>query len=545
MARRELDVGRLAKAQDLYGQIHRAFPKSFDAALGLGVALYRQGRHQDALACADDAGAIEPDNPMFMHLRACAMNAAGRHDDAIAEFRRALDRLPALAEGWLNLADACIRAGDLPQAADALCRLADLRPADEQTWFDLNVAYAGGDMLGKAQAAIGQVLQSRPGSVPALLNLGRALAKQERLDEAMACYQSAAALRPDLPAVHVCVGNILARKSSWAAARDQFALAVSLRPDHAMAHFFLGIALLQLGQLAEGWKEYAWRWRWAGFKDRPLRLRFETEPWDGRDLGSEPILIHYEQGYGDTIQFVRYLPMVTARGGKVVLEAPPPLVRLLKRAKGVREVVPFGTALGEAPNHAALLDLPGLFGTTLENIPADVPYLDACPDDVAAWRQRLGREKRLKVGLVWAGGAGNSTDSQRSMDPGLMRPLTDVQGAAFYSLQIGRNADLSRFPPGAVADLSPYLNDFADTAAAVSQLDLVISVDTAVVHLAGAMGKSVWMLLHFLGEWRWMDSRKLSPWYPTLRIFRQEKSGDWSDIVTQASQGLRALVTRK
>jgi hypothetical protein len=299
------------------------------------------------------------------------------------------------------------------------------------------------------------------------------------------------------------------------------------------------MALLAAGEMAEGWKEYEWRWR------TPLmfavRRRFTQPAWDGGGGGT--LLIHAEQGLGDTLQFCRYATLAAARGARVILEVQAPLVRLLRSLPGAGAVIARGEALPDFDVHAHMLSLPHIFGTTLETISAATPYLTADPADSETMRIRLGQKTGLRVGLVWAGNSYASVpemaavDRRRSLAPEHLAPLLDIPEIDFISLQKGGKA------PAAfgLTDFMDEMRDFADTAALVENLDLVISVDTSVAHLAGALGKPVWLLNRFDAEWRWLDGRTDSPWYPGMRIFRQDKPGDWDGVIAAVAGALRGL----
>jgi hypothetical protein len=332
----------------------------------------------------------------------------------------------------------------------------------------------------------------------------------------------------------VNLGNVLLEQGRPLAAHLLFERALALAPDFPSAHWNDGLALLVTGDLANGFRQ----WRW----NVPASKRFAAREWRGEPLGGATILIFAEQGFGDVIQFVRYLPLVTARGGRVVLEAPAELHRLLAGLDGVDRVIALGDPLPDFAWQCPLLNLPIAFGTELATIPASVPYLRADPGAVADWRRRLARPG-LTVGLVWAGRPEHKRDRHRSLPLAQLVPLASVEGVSYVALQKGpalaeaeRLAD--RLP---IEILSPLLEDFAATAAAIMALDLVISVDTSVAHLAGALGKPVWLLLPCAPDWRWLEARSDSPWYPTARLFRQTSSRRWESVVAEVAQALREL----
>jgi hypothetical protein len=317
--------------------------------------------------------------------------------------------------------------------------------------------------------------------------------------------------------------------------------AIELDPSFAEGHWNIALALLIQGKMIEGWQEFEWRWAKKDFSS--LQRQFSVSLWDGSPLNGATILIHAEQGFGDTIQFVRYVPMVLARGGKVIVECHPPLVPLLAGIKGVTAVFPFGAPLPSYQCHVPMLSLPRIFGTTLEAMPEEFPYLTVHQERKVLWADRLPVVPGLKVGLVWGGSTHHLNDTLRSIAFRQLEPLLGLGGVTFFSLQIGKAGEdvTSSQYAGKVVDLTAQIEDFADTAAIVEQLDLVISVDTAVAHLAGALGKQVWLLLPFAPDWRWLLNREDSPWYPTMRLFRQSRLGDWESVISHVEIDLLKL----
>ncbi|MCP3907085.1 MAG: glycosyltransferase family 9 protein, partial [Oceanicoccus sp.] len=287
--------------------------------------------------------------------------------------------------------------------------------------------------------------------------------------------------------------------------------------------------LLLTGNYKKGWPEYEWR-----LKTKAHRLRdFHKPVWDGSTLNGKTILVHTEQGFGDTIHFIRYLPMIQAQGRNVIFECLPNLTRLLKNSAGINNIIeraPKPTV--KYDTHIPLLSLPGIFGTTLDSIPSGIPYITVNSELIEQWRTRFDKDNGFKVGIVWSGNRHNKKDHIRSCTLTDFAPLMEIPGTSFYSLQKGpASAEANNPPKGLeIINLDNEINDFADTAAAIAYLDLVISVDTAVVHLAGALGKPVWTLLHFAPDWRWLLNRNDSPWYPGMQLFRHTKGNDWTEL---------------
>ena len=404
-------------------------------------------------------------------------------------------------------------------------------------------------LLGRVDAALAsnnEALAANPQHLDALFNRGLILFDLGRFEEALACCDRVLALRPD----HVpALGNrgatlqVLGRLDDAIASLQR---AQALHPDDRTHLFNESLARLAAGDYAAGWQRYEARW---ATPLHPARRAFAQPQWHGEDLPADcTILLHAEQGYGDTLQFCRYVPLV-ARRARVVLEVSAPLRRLMASLPGNPSIITEGEPLPHFDLHCPLLSLPLAFGTTLATIPAETPYLQADREPTAAWRERLAALPGVKVGLVWAGDSGRtlsdaiSRDRRRSIPLSRLVPLGAVSGISFISLQKGSAAMQAAEPPQGLLlhDWTEALHDFADTAALVEVLDLVVSVDTAVAHLAGALGKPVWVLNRYDACWRWLRDRTDSPWYPTARLFRQTTHGDWDKPINDAAAALAAF----
>jgi len=385
-----------------------------------------------------------------------------------------------------------------------------------------------------AIALIGRVIQLSP-NPEAYSNLGVALREKGQLDLAIDAHRSALRLKGDYADAWRNLGAALNAKGLFDEAMVAFRSALQIKPDFADVHFNLGILLLLRSDFANGWPEYEWRWK--------LQSQLTSAPrgpgqWDGSELHGQTILLYGEQGIGDTVQFVRYVPLVVQRGGRVIVECQPELTRLLERFAGVERIVVTGQPRPQFDQHCALLSLPRMFSTNIDSIPARIPYINADPRLVEDWKRRFGPKQAARVGLAWAGRATHRNDRNRSIGFWELGPLWSVQGVEFFSLQKGL-ATRQTPPVGAKwIDWTDDLGDFAQTAASIENLDLVITVDTAVAHLAGAMGKPVWVLLPFVPDWRWMLDRQDSPWYPTMRLFRQSAIGDWAGVLRTVAEQL-------
>jgi TPR repeat/Glycosyltransferase family 9 (heptosyltransferase)/Tetratricopeptide repeat len=375
-------------------------------------------------------------------------------------------------------------------------------------------------------------------------NLGTVFGEQARQPEAIACYRRAIDLQPDFPEAHNNLGTALRAQQRMDEAVASYRQAIGLHPDYAEAHSNLGMALLARGDMAAGWEEYEWRWKTP--HTIKARRDFAQPQWRGEPAEGRTLLIHAEQGLGDTLQFCRYAPLAAAAGLRVILEVPRPLVRLVRGLRGVDRVVVRGEALPAFDLHCPMLSMPLALGTTVETIPGAVPYLHADAAQAAAWQARLGAMANPgpRIGLVWAGSSrshsptGAALDRRRSIAADRLAPLFEQPGPHFFSLQKDGPPAPAHFP---LTDVMHEMGDFADTAALVANLDLMISVDTSVAHLAAALGKPVWLLDRFDPCWRWLIGRRDSPWYPTLRLYRQPHPGDWDSVLAEVARDLHGF----
>ncbi|MFH0341693.1 MAG: TIGR03032 family protein [Chromatiales bacterium] len=394
--------------------------------------------------------------------------------------------------------------------------------------------------LREAIAAYRDCVTLEPTFPNARYNLGVALGDAEAFDEAMGHLHAVIEAEPERAEAFNSLGYLAARQGRPEAAIGYCEQAIALQPDYAQAHFNLGMTLLQLGDYPRGFAEYEWRWQTGQFT--PFACPHPR--WDGRFIPEKTLLIHTEQGAGDALQFARYLPLARERCGKLIVVCQADLLAVFATLPGIDELrEPGSIQVAEFDTYLPLLSLPQVFGTRLENIPAEVPYLD-----VAALRRRkdpgalpvLSASDLPRVGLVWAGSPTHRQDRHRSCALQELLPILPTPGVTFYSLQKGeRSADLAALPEGVrVRDLSAYLHDYGDTALVLDQLDLLIGVDTSVVHLAGALGKPGWVLLSAVPDWRWGLSGETTPWYPSLRLFRQASRGDWAGVMARVAQRL-------
>lgn len=531
-------AGRNDLAVDLLRHAIASKPDWPEAHYDLGVILQAGGQLDQAIAAYRQAIALKPNYPEAYGNLGVALKATGRADQAIAAYRQALAFKPNHLKALNNLAMAQQEKGQLDEAVAAYRQAIALAPNNAEAYYNLGTALQAMGQMDQAIAAWRQALALKPDYPEALSNLGVALTNQGQLDQAIAACRQAIAIKPDFAGAYYNLGVALANAGQLAPGIAAFHQAIALVPNYAEAHCSLALALLVRGELAQGWEEYEWRLAVPAYG---AKRGFSQPQWDGADPAGKTILLHPEGALGDALQFVRLAPMLQGRGARLILECPPPLLPLLTPMAGIDQIVVRGQPLPPFDCHCPLQSLPRIFGITLDNIPNTVPYLFAPKERVRRWAGRVPANGQLNVGLVWAGSVGG--DRWRSQTVAIFQPLASVGGVRFFSLQKGPAA--TQKPPQGLhlIDYTAELNDFADTAALVQQLDLVITVDTSMAHLAGALAKPVWVLIPAISDFRWLLDRTDSPWYPTMRLFRQPfNDGKWDGVIQQVTQALAGLV---
>jgi tetratricopeptide (TPR) repeat protein len=498
-----------------------------------------QGLLMEAEAVCRQILQAQPNVAEAEHLLGVIAHQNGKLGDAIEHVKRAAKLAPHVALFHANLGE-MLRLAGRPKLAAAAARAAlEIEPTMPAALSNLGVALYELKEYEEAAASQRKAIAANPNFAEAHSNLGNALHALRRFDEAIVAYRRAIEINPNFADGWANLGTTLHHSGSFEEGIAVLRRAIALAPHHANAHSGLGILLLMRGDLAEGWDEYEWRLRSTERKGP----RFPERPWQAESLAGKHIYVQAEQGFGDTLQFARYAPLLAARAGKVTLRVHQQLVRLL------RESLPGIEVLGDrgdpAPYQcdAVLLSLPRLFRTRLETIPAELPYLRPPAEAIRRWGSRLAKMQGLKIGFVWAGNPDHVNDTRRSVDLQLLAPLFAVPGTSFASLQFGpRTADLKKLKrKTTIEEIAPQVEDFVDTAAAIMALDLVVTVDTSVAHLAGALGKPVWVLLPWVTDWRWLLEREDNPWYPTMRLFRQKKGQDWTEVLARVETELRAV----
>ncbi|WP_431661768.1 FkbM family methyltransferase [Pantanalinema rosaneae] len=541
-----LDLGRRSEAIAHQQRAISLLPHESHLHYNLAIALSQDGQLDAAIAHYQQAIALKADYANAHHNLGAVLFKQNRWEEAIPYYQQAITLMPEHVNARNSLGVALLRLGKLDAAKDQFATALTLKPDYASAHDNLGTVLQRQGQLDAAIDHYRQAIALKPDCANAYSNLGAALKEQGKLTESIACYQEAIRLQPDHADAYNNYGGTLVEQGKFHEAIGCYEQAIHYRPDYADAHLNLGIILLTLGDFPRGFAEYHWRWQTKQCPD----LRYPQALWDGADLHSKVILLTAEQGFGDTLQFVRYAPLVAQRGGHVVIACQKPLLRLLNTLVGIDRCVDRDRVDVQTHLHAPLLDLPQILGTTLETIPAQVPYLQVPPSGIRLPGEGGGQgdegdgEGRFKVGIVWAANPSSSTASKRSCALHQFLSLLEIPQITLYSLQKDcPEADRPLLTSHErVYDLSEQLEDFGDTAAAIAQLDLVISVDTAVAHLAGALGKPVWTLLSYVADWRWLRDRTDTPWYPTMRLFRQPQPGDWQTVFQQVATTLQHTI---
>jgi tetratricopeptide (TPR) repeat protein len=460
-----------------------------------------------------------------LHLLGMVALQTGRNDAALALIRRAIASNAGDASYHTDLGIALQMQGKLEEAVGCYDRAIELRPDRVAAHCNRGVALHFLGRLDEAEPSLERAIALRPDLAEAHANLGSLRQKQGRLEEAEACQRRALAIQPQYAEAWSNLGGVLDVLGRAAEALAAFERAVDLRPDFPVARVGRATQRLLMGDFASGLPEYEQRLLLG------TQRRFAQPQWRGQPLCGARILLHAEQGLGDTIQFLRYVPIVQAAGGEVVLEVQPGLCRLAEQLPEIVAVVSAGGAPAEFAWRCPLMSLPLVLGTKEESIPAKTPYLFIPREAVEKTADLSWPTYGLRIGLAWAGNPAHPKDRFRTIDLSMLKPLLELRGAHFYSLQLGAAAAELASAGMGIVDLSSKIEDMADTAALIDRLDLVITADTSVAHLAGALGKPVWVMLPFAPDWRWLLDREDSPWYPTMRLFRQPALGDWGSVV--------------
>jgi tetratricopeptide (TPR) repeat protein len=533
---------RAPQALDLLGRVAAARPDDPSAQNNYANVLKLFKRFDEALAGYERALRIKPDYAEAHNNRADVLQEFGRLEEALQSYDRALELKPDSAESHSNRGHVLLKLGRLEAALQSFECALRIKPEHAEAHGNRGRALLRLGRLEEALQSFERALQLKPDYASAHSSRGYALQELGRFEEAIRSYQRALQLSPDYPEAYVNLGVWHYARNEPEAAIANFNRAIEIRPDLAWAYMNRAHAELLAGDFASGWVDYEWRWKAMPYV---VDSRYpDGTRWSGCEpLIGKTIVLYSEHGFGDALQFCRYAKQVAASGATVILEVGRPLAALLRNLEGVSQLVVRGEALPGFDYHCPLMSLPWAFRTTLSTIPAEVPYLVGDPVKAGLWKEKLGPRTKFRVGLVWASGLRpnrpefSQVSRRRDVPLAKLAPLRNSQ-IEFYSLQKGQRAEselaelkASGWQGPELIDFTESLSDFADTAALIENLDLVISVDTSVAHLAGALAKPVWIMNRFDTCWRWLLDRTDSPWYPTARLYRQQRLGDWEAVV--------------
>jgi tetratricopeptide (TPR) repeat protein len=535
------DRGAWPEALAAYDRALELHPGYAHALCNRGAVLAALQRYEEALASYDRAISLEPGDDLAHYNRGLVLQQRRDLHGALAAYDRAIALNPQSLLAQFHRGVVLQKLGRLDAALDAYECTLGLQPGLPQALFNRGNVLKDLGRTEEALASYDAAIAAHGDHAEAHSHRGALLQKLGRRDEAMAAYQRAIAIRPDYAEAYFNRGTLQRELMHWREALADYDRSLALRPDFADAHYNKSLTLLVLGNHAEGWPLWEWRWANAARLGLGEPRRFRQPQWLGQEsVAGKRLLLWCEQGLGDTLQFCRYAELVAARGAQVTLEVQAPLCGLLATLPGVQKVVPHGGALPDFDLHCSLMSLPAAFGTTQSTIPARVGYLRSDPALAAFWRQRLGPRSRPRIGLVWSGSSAYANDVNRSV------PLADwiawlPREFDYFCLQRDiRAADLRTLAANPwIATCEEEYAGFDYTAALIGELDLVASVDTSIVHLAAGLGQHTWLLQAYNPDWRWMLEREDSPWYPTLRLFRQPAAGDWRSVYQRIAEELR------
>ena len=570
-----LQGGDLWRAEFLYREVLKRDPDNFEACDGLAMILIRRGRAAEAAQFFEQALKLNPDDAIAQSNYGSVLESMGRRAEAVEHYDRALKIRPDFTDALINRAAALSALGRYDEALASLVPLATTQPRNIFVHYNLAVALAGLDRLEEAVRACDAALAVDPNCAEAWHHRGVSLFRLQRFAEAVENYDRAIRLTPGVMQIHINRGSALASLGRHAEAMVAFDRALALDPNSAYAWFNRGVMLTEMKRIADAIVSYERALKLApdyaqadynralclmqlgrleeGYQGYEARRRLSIEPalypqpfWSNEDISGKTLLVRGEQGLGDIIQFSRYVPLLQDKGVKVLLMVQPHMVRLLKSLQPAPQIIAWTDVPMAFDHHIALESLPGLFKTRLDTIPASIPYLAAEPALAAKWKEKLG-VGGFKIGIAWRSSAHGAAIG-KTFSPLLFEALAKIPGVRLISLQKEEeNAELENLPAGmAVERLGPEFDSgpdaFADSAAVMASLDLVISSDTALAHLAGALGRPVWVALKYVPDWRWMLDRADTPWYPTMRLFRQPAAGDWAPVFAEMAAALSQIV---
>lgn len=526
--------GKLDAARDAYRAALRIDREDPDTLHLLGVVENHRGDSKKAKMLIDKSLSIRPEFAPGFESLAKVYISQEKYADAIEAGRHALSLNSSLLSAFMPIAEAQLALGS-PEEALKTYQIRDAAQPDDPTILNnISVCLLELGRLEEACSLRRRALELQPHNYDRAYNLAMTLNMLGKFEEALSLMQQTLLKAPENVPALITTGDSLQALGRIDEAIIAFETAISLAPDHPEAHFNYGLALLTKGELARGWEEYEWRKKTGAFKK--FKPPLDVPIWDGEEIAGKSLLLYPEQGMGDSINFIRYATLAHERGARVFCNCPPSLSNLFQMVKGIEQVIPWGMAVPVTDYQAAIMELPKVFKTSYDNVPLAKGYIEPPPSDFAG-------SEGLEVGIVWQGNPALKNDANRSVPLSLFDTLLDLEEAQFHSLQVGPGEEQIELLgwEDRLNVLGPKLNTYADTAGVIAKLDLVISVDTSVAHLAGALGKSVWLLLPTNADWRWGREGTTTPWYSSMRLFRQSTFGNWNDVFIELASALADL----
>jgi len=523
-------LGQMKEAIRYYRRAIKLNPQNAMAYNNLALALMKQNSFNEADKHLKTALRINPDYVEASYNLGRLFYQQNKFDEALDRLQKASEINPDFSPVYALMGQICQILGRYQEAADYFDKAITHNPDDIALINNKGLALIDLGEPHKAVLLFKELLNHHPELAEAHCNLGVALNQLDQLDEAIECFIQALSLNPDYLDAQRNIASTLRDKGHVDESIDAFRKIIHQHPDLANAHFGLAFSLLLKGDYENGWREYEWRWSSSNSGQQKPKLK--GKEWRGEPLDNKTILIYCEQGAGDAIQFIRFVPLLSILGAKVILQCPESLITLFSKVEGINQVITFDETAKKYDFHCPILSLPLHLNMTLEEIPANVPYLNPAASEL----DNLELDKnKYQVGIVWAGSPLHINDRKRSCSVDLFKPLTEIDSVELHSLQ---KHPTDETIPSFLVDHSEHLEDYSDTAALIKKLDLVISVDTSVAHLAGALGKPVWILLPHATDWRWLQEGEESPWYPTAMLIRQKSPGDWPGVISLVKERL-------
>lgn len=529
-------MGQVDEAIEKYECAIEASPGSFQVLSNLADLYREQESYEKAIASYEKALKVDPNALGAHNNMGICHGKLDQYNEALACFDNALALDPNFVDALVNSANTLgdLKLNDL--AIERLYRALEIDPTVGATHNNLGIALAKVGRFDEALESYEKAINLSADNSEVMNNMANALNRSGRNDEAVQKFDKLLTANSDHYSAYNNLGSTYKDMARYDDAEKNFRKSIEINPDYAEARANLGFTLLLRGQFKSGWEEFSWRGKTKGSKFK--RREYDQPAWEGQNITGKTVYVYPEQGLGDFVQFSRYASLLKGRGAKVIMEVPIPLTALLEGLKGVDS---FNVEKSPAPDfdiHVSVMDLPEQFETTLETIPAKVGYIEVDQSLTDAWSAQLADDSNFRVGVVWAGNPKHGNDHNRSLQLEQLRPLIDMSGVSFYSLQVNKDGEAKDLFGDQIIDLAPQLTTFAETAAAMNNLDLIISVDTSPLHVAGALGRPVWGLIPYIPDWRWLLDREDSPWYPTMKLFRQDEGKNWEPVIGRVTEAI-------